>query len=122
MTGYIDRQNAKYGRPGVRLSAYLHIMHALRGMICAAAVIIITGKVNDPPYLRPMIEALPEGDGNVSAGAAHGASRTATPSGTEGGHRLKAQRESQGIQRRGGDAGVSAGSTRDLPPDAQPSG
>ena len=67
---YIDWQNAKYGNISVRLFAKLHIMHTLHGMACAA--VVTPGKSDDSPYLRAMIETLPEGDGNVLAGAAHG--------------------------------------------------
>ena len=67
---YIDWLNAKYGKLSVRLFSKLHIMHTLHGTVCAAAV--TPGKVNDPPYLRQMIEMLPEGDGDVPADAAYG--------------------------------------------------
>ena len=45
-------------------------MHTLHGMICVAAV--TPGNANDSPYLRQMIEMLPEGDGDVPADAAYG--------------------------------------------------
>ena len=45
-------------------------MHTLHGMACAPAV--IPGNVNDSPHLRAMATALPEGDGDDPASAAHG--------------------------------------------------
>ncbi len=63
IAGYIDWQNAKYGKISARLFCKLHIMHTLHGMACAA--VVTPGKPNDSPYLRAMIEMLPEGDGNV---------------------------------------------------------
>ena len=54
----------------MRLFSKLHIMHTLRGRVCAA--VVTPGNVNDPPYLRQMIETLPEGDGDVTADAAYG--------------------------------------------------
>ena len=67
---YMDWQNAKYGRLSVRLFCKLHIMHTLHGMACAA--VVTPGKANDSPYLRAMVNALPEGDGDVLADAAYG--------------------------------------------------
>ena len=67
---YVDWQNAKYGRLSVRLFAKLHIMHTLHGMVCAATV--TAGNASDSPYLRLMVETLPEGDGDVLADAAYG--------------------------------------------------
>ena len=67
---YVDWQNAKYGKLSVRLFAKLHIMHTLHGMVCAAAV--TPGNTSDSPYLRLMVETLPEGDGDVLADAAYG--------------------------------------------------
>ena len=54
----------------VRLFSKLHIMHTLRGMVCAA--VVTPGNANDSPYLRQMVEMLPEGDGDVLADAAYG--------------------------------------------------
>ena len=54
----------------MRLSARLHIMHTLHGMVCAAA--IPPGNAGGSPYLRLMVETLPEGDGDVLADAAYG--------------------------------------------------
>ena len=70
MARHVDWQNAKHGRPGVRPSAKLRIMHTPHGMACAAAV--APGKANDSPYLRAMVDALPEGDGDALADAAYG--------------------------------------------------
>ncbi len=67
---YVDWQNAKYGKLSVRLFAKLHIMHTLHGMVCAATV--TPGNASDSPYLRLMVETLPEGDGDVLADAAYG--------------------------------------------------
>ena len=70
MAGYIDWLNAKYGRIIVRLFSKIHIMHTPNSTVCAA--VVTHGNVNDPPYLRLMIETLPEGDGDDQAGGAHG--------------------------------------------------
>ena len=67
---YIDWLNAKYGKLSVKLFSKLRIMHTLRGMVCA--VVITPGNANDSPYLRQMVETLPEGDGDVTADAAYG--------------------------------------------------
>ena len=82
---YIDWLNAKYGKLSVRLFSKLHIMHTLRGMVCAA--VVTPGNINDPPYLRQMIEMLPEETGTSRPTRPTGASRTATPSGTAAGGR-----------------------------------
>ena len=50
---YRDWHNAKYGTISVKQFAKLHIVHALGGKICAAAV--TPGKANDSPYLREML-------------------------------------------------------------------
>ena len=50
---YRDWHNAKYGTISVKQFAKLHIVHALGGMICSAAV--TPGKANDSPYLREML-------------------------------------------------------------------
>ena len=65
-----DWMNAKYCKISVRLFAKLHIIHALRGMICAATV--TPGNCNDSPQLRYMVEVLPEGNGDVLADTAYG--------------------------------------------------
>ena len=67
---YMDWQNAKYGKLSVRLFCKLHIMHTLHGMACAA--VVTPGNANYSPYLRAMVDTLPEGDGDVLADAAYG--------------------------------------------------
>ena len=67
---YRDWYNAKYGDISVKLFAKVHIIHTLHGKICAA--IVTPGEANDSPYLRKMIEMLPEGSGDVLADSAYG--------------------------------------------------
>ena len=66
----LEWHHAKYGKLSVRLFAKLHLIHALHGKICAATV--TPGKANDSPYLRQMIEMLPQGTGNVLADSMYG--------------------------------------------------
>lgn len=54
----------------MRLVSKLHIMHTLHGMACAT--VVTPGKANDSPYLRLVVDTLPEGDGNILADAAYG--------------------------------------------------
>ena len=67
---YKEWQNAKYGKPGVQDFAKLHLIHTPYGKVCAAMV--TPGKANDSPYLRKMIEMMPEGFGDVLGDAAYG--------------------------------------------------
>ncbi len=62
---YRDWHNAKYGTISVKQFAKRHIVHALGGMICAAAV--TPCRTNDPPYLRDMLARMPRGSGDVLA-------------------------------------------------------
>ena len=50
--------------------AKIHLIHTPYGKICAAMV--TPGKANDSPYLRKMIDMMPEGSGDVLADAAYG--------------------------------------------------
>ena len=43
--------------------AKMHLIHTPQGKVCAAMV--TPGKANDSPYLRKMIEMMPEGSGDV---------------------------------------------------------
>ena len=75
MSGYRDWRNAKYGTISVKQFAKLHIVHALRGMVCAAAV--TPGKANDSPYLREMLARMPCGFGDVLGDSQYGGVKTA---------------------------------------------
>ena len=66
----IEWQHAKYGKLSVSDFAKLHLIQTLHGRICAATV--TSGKDNDSPYLRQMIEMLPKGSGYVIADAMYG--------------------------------------------------
>ena len=67
---YRDWHNAKYGTISVKQFAKLHIVHALGGKICAAAV--TPGKANDSPYLREMLTRMPRGSGDVLGDSQYG--------------------------------------------------
>ena len=53
--------------------AKLHLIHTPYGKVCATMV--TPGKANDSPYLRKMIEMMPDGSGNVLGSCAGGSSR-----------------------------------------------
>ena len=62
-------QHAKYGRLSVHDFAKMHIIHTPQGKVCATMV--TPGQANDSPYLRKMIEMMPEGSGDVLGDAAY---------------------------------------------------
>ena len=67
---FIEWQHAKYGKLSVHDFAKMHLIHTPQGKVCAAMV--TPGKANDSPYLRKMIEMMPEGSGDVLGDAAYG--------------------------------------------------
>ena len=71
---YIEWQNAKYGKISVQDFAKLHLIHTPYGKVCAAMV--TPGKANDSPYLREMIEMMPDGSGDVLGSCAGGSPRS----------------------------------------------
>ena len=64
---YQDWHNAKYGTISVKQFAKPRIVHALGGMMCAAAV--TPGRANDSPYLWEMLARMPRGSGDMLADA-----------------------------------------------------
>ena len=122
MAGYVGWLNARYGKISVRLFCKLHIMHTLHGMICVAAV--TPGNANDSPYLRQMIEMLPEGDGDVPADAAYGGIENCNAV-RDGGRRAiidsKSNAVIKGFNAKAEMSRFPRGVPGDLPPDTAPS-
>ena len=71
---YIEWQSAKYGKISVQDFAKLHLIHTPYGNVCAAMV--TPGKAGGSPYLREMIEMMPDGSGDVLGSCAGGSPRS----------------------------------------------
>ena len=67
---FVEWQHAKYGKLSVHDFAKMHLIHTPQGKVCAAMV--TPGQANDSPYLRKMIEVMPEGSGDMLGDAAYG--------------------------------------------------
>ena len=119
---YIDWQNSKYGKIGVRLFSKLHIMHTLHGMVCA--VVVTPGNANGLPYLLPMIVTLPEGGGDILADAAYGGVKNCDAirySGRRTAIDVKSNAVIKGFNARAEVVMFPRGAPGDIPPDTAPS-